>query len=218
MTAANGNVVTVPLVKCKPYRPDNDGTLRSSTWGIALSLRVSRLICESRPIVGMAILTALTLTGCAQHAAEDPAQASYLARPYEQNMTSGDAEEKQDLYKAQASFARKAYGLAEKHFRAAIEQDRDDAEAWIGLAASYDQLARYDLADRAYSRLEQLKVDRAVVLNNRGYSHILRGDYPGARRYLLKAQKISPDDVRITRNIALLDDKQSKRVSGPRFK
>ena len=133
-------------------------------------------------------------------------------------MTSGDAEEKQELYKEQASFARKAYGLAEKHFRAAIEQDRDDAEAWIGLAASYDQLARYDLADRAYSRLEQLKVDRAVVLNNRGYSHILRGDYPGARRYLLKAQKISPDDVRITRNIALLDDKQSKRVSGPRFK
>jgi Flp pilus assembly protein TadD len=41
-------------------------------------------------------------------------------------------------------------GLAEKHFRAAVEKHPRDAEAWIGLAASYDRLRRFDLADRAY--------------------------------------------------------------------
>src|SRR6476661_896635 len=38
------------------------------------------------------------------------------------------------------------YGLAEKHFRAAVEKHPRDAEAWIGLAASYDRLRRFDLA------------------------------------------------------------------------
>lgn len=179
---------------------------------------MSRLISGNRPLVASVVLAAATLAGCAKHAAEDPGQASFLARPYEHGVTGRDAEEKEDLHKAQASFARKAYGLAEKHFRAAIERDRDDAEAWIGLAASYDQLARYELADRAYDRLAQLNVDRAVVLNNRGYSHILRGDYRRARRLLLKAQRIAPNDDRITRNLALLDTKKSKGDAGPKYK
>lgn len=44
------------------------------------------------------------------------------------------------------------YGLAEKHFRRAVETHPRDAEAWIGLAASYDRLRRFDLADRAYGQ------------------------------------------------------------------
>ena len=42
------------------------------------------------------------------------------------------------------------YGLAERHFRRAVESRPKDAEAWVGLAASYDQLRRFELADRAY--------------------------------------------------------------------
>ena len=42
------------------------------------------------------------------------------------------------------------FGLAEKHFRLAVEKHPRDAEAWLGLAASYDRLRRFDLADRAY--------------------------------------------------------------------
>ena len=75
------------------------------------------------------------------------------------------------------------------------------------MVSSYDQLRRYDLADRAYDRLDHLQVDRAVVLNNRGYSHILRGDYGKARKLLAQAQSITPSDERIARNLALLDDK-----------
>ncbi|TMJ35509.1 MAG: tetratricopeptide repeat protein, partial [Alphaproteobacteria bacterium] len=42
------------------------------------------------------------------------------------------------------------YGLAEQKFRKAVEVTPKDAEAWLGLAASYDQLRRFDLADNAY--------------------------------------------------------------------
>src|SRR3954451_583068 len=42
------------------------------------------------------------------------------------------------------------YGLAELHFRRAVELYPRDGEAWIGLAACYDQLRRFELADRAY--------------------------------------------------------------------
>ena len=44
------------------------------------------------------------------------------------------------------------FGLAEKHFRLAVEKHPRDAEAWLGLAASYDRLRRFDLADRAYAQ------------------------------------------------------------------
>lgn len=153
-------------------------------------------------------LTAM-LAGCASHADLESREASYLASGRDHATLHEDPEAKEDLRKAQASFSRKAYGLAEKHFRAAIEQDRHDAEAWLGLAASYDQLKRYDLADRAYDRLDVLNIDRAVVLNNRGYSHILRGDYGRARKLLVEARSISPGDERIARNLALLDSKSA---------
>src|SRR4029077_708697 len=48
------------------------------------------------------------------------------------------------------NFNRGNYGLAERYFRDAVEKAPRDLTAWIGLAASYDRLARFDLADRAY--------------------------------------------------------------------
>jgi Flp pilus assembly protein TadD len=155
------------------------------------------------------IALAVMLAGCANHADLELKEASHLASGRDRATLDDDPGAKEDLRKAQASFSRKAYGLAEKHFRAAIEQDRNDAEAWLGLAASYDQLKRYDLADRAYDRLDILNVDRAVVLNNRGYSHILRGDYGRARKLLVEAQSIAPGDERIAHNLALLDTRNA---------
>src|SRR5450759_1410 len=43
------------------------------------------------------------------------------------------------------------YGVAERYFQDAVERAPRDATAWIGLAASYDRIGRFDLADRAYS-------------------------------------------------------------------
>jgi len=117
----------------------------------------------------------------------------------------GDAS-KRHLLKGQENFAAQNYGLAEKNFRLAVEQRTDNASAWLGLAASYDQLGRFDFADRAYKQLVQLKKDNARVLNNMGYSQLLRGNYSKARRLLNRAQNLDPTLEEIQGNIHLLEE------------
>src|SRR5277367_2733199 len=43
------------------------------------------------------------------------------------------------------------FGLAQQYFQDAVEKSPEDVMAWIGLAASYDRLGRFDLADQAYA-------------------------------------------------------------------
>src|SRR5262245_57929111 len=57
------------------------------------------------------------------------------------------------------------FGLAEKHFRLAVEKHPRDAEAWLGLAASYDRLRRFDLADRAYAQAIGILGPTVEILN-----------------------------------------------------
>jgi tetratricopeptide (TPR) repeat protein len=96
------------------------------------------------------------------------------------------------------------YGLAERSFRHAVEQHPRDAESWIGLAASYDQLKRFDLADRAYEQAVGIVGPTPEVLNNRGYSYMLRGDYARARSTLLQAQAMDPANPYVQNNLDLL--------------
>ena len=77
-----------------------------------------------------------------------------------------------DLNEGKQQFRAANYGLAEKHFRKAVELRADNAEAWMGLAASYDELGRFDFADRAYDQLLKLTGRKPQVLNNMGYSQI----------------------------------------------
>jgi Flp pilus assembly protein TadD len=97
------------------------------------------------------------------------------------------------------------YGLAEQSFRQAVEEDRKNAEAWLGLAASYDRLRRFDQADRAYKVLIKLVGHTPTVLNNLGYHHILRGDYASARQTLAAAQAAAPDNPYVKNNLHLID-------------
>ena len=71
------------------------------------------------------------------------------------------------------------FGLAQQYFQDAVEKSPDDVTAWIGLAASYDRLGRFDLADRAYAAAEKLEGETVRLLNNEGYSYMLRGDLKG---------------------------------------
>ena len=68
-----------------------------------------------------------------------------------------------DLEAGKSQFRDANYGLAEKHFRKAVELRASNAEAWMGLAASYDQLGRFDFADRAYDQLVKLADAPSVV-------------------------------------------------------
>lgn len=115
-----------------------------------------------------------------------------------------------DLSLAKKHFRRGGYGLAEKHFRKAVELQPRDAEAWLGLAAAYDRLRRFDLADRAYRQVIRLIGPTPEVLNNQGFSYMLRGDYRRARQTLLAAKAKSPNNPHINANLELLAEVQRK--------
>lgn len=110
-----------------------------------------------------------------------------------------------DLSLAKRHFRASNYGTAEQHFRKAVEQHPKDAEAWVGLAAANDRLHRYDLADRAYKEAIRILGETPEILNNQGYSYILRGDYARARQILRKAQSRDPRNPYILNNINLLE-------------
>ena len=95
--------------------------------------------------------------------------------------------------------------MAEENFRKAVEARTDNASAWLGLAASLDQLGRFEFADRAYEQLVTLEADNARVYNNMGYSQLLRGDYGKARQYFNRAQTLDPTLEEIQGNIHLLE-------------
>ena len=90
------------------------------------------------------------------------------------------------------------------HFRKAVELRADNAEAWMGLAAAYDQLGRFDFADRAYEQLLQLSGRKPQIINNMGYSQLLRGNKKKARALLLEAKKGMADTTVVDANLALL--------------
>lgn len=111
------------------------------------------------------------------------------------------------LYYRQGSF-----GLAEEQYRKAVEVTPGDVEAWLGLAASYDQLRRFDLADQAYDQVAKYASNNAAALNNVGYSQLMRGNLVAARKLLLRAYELDPDNPYIANNLALLGE-SNKRLN-----
>ncbi len=110
-----------------------------------------------------------------------------------------------DLSLGKKYFRAADFGLAERHFRKAVELHPRDLEAWVGLAASYDRLRRFDLADRAYAQAMKISGATPELLNNIGYSYMLRGDYRHARETLLQAQAQDPGNPYLRNNLELLE-------------
>src|SRR3954468_18296619 len=67
-------------------------------------------------------------------------------------------------------FNRGSFGLSQRYFKDAVEKSPKDVTAWIGLAASYDRLRRFDLADPAYLQAIRLGGESVQILNDQGYS------------------------------------------------
>lgn len=111
-----------------------------------------------------------------------------------------------DLSIGKKYFRAGSFGLAEQHFRKAVEGAPRDAEAWTGLAAAYDRLKRFDLADRAYQQAMAIVGPTPEILNNHGYSYMLRADYRRAREKFLAAQAKDPSNPYIQNNLELLDE------------
>lgn len=153
--------------------------------------------------IGPLLIVALLLGGCVlgrekgmvSRDSYDPLPTASLADP------SQDA-----LVKAQMHFRNEEYGLAENYFRKAVEYNAENNDAWLGLAASYDRLRRFDLAERAY-RVVVRKVGYTLpVHNNLGYHWYLRGDYARARSHFDAAYAMDPQNPYVLNNLKLLNE------------
>jgi Flp pilus assembly protein TadD len=119
-----------------------------------------------------------------------------------------DPEQLKLISEGKAHYRRGQYGLAENNFRKATEETLfgkasgsrlATIEAWYGLAASYDQLRRFDLADPVYEHIKATYGESVPYYNNYGYSLKLRGDTASARAEFEKAMRVAPT-CQISRN------------------
>jgi tetratricopeptide (TPR) repeat protein len=131
-----------------------------------------------------------------------------LGAPAEAGLLGSDPND--DLSLGKKHYRANDFGLAEKYFRRAVELHPRDAEAWLGLAASYDRLRRFDLADRAYGQAIKIVGPTVEILNNQGYSYMLRGDYKRAREKLATADRKDPGNKYVLNNLQLLDESYRK--------
>lgn len=148
------------------------------------------------------LLVAISFAGCGMSSADLRLD----------NLFSKDSSKRDGVLPANATHVEKgqwhyrdgAFGLAEKNFREAVEKTPSNAEAWIGLAASYDQLRRFDHAKRAYDSVIKLVGPTPTVLNNLGYHYYLRGNKRSAVQTLERARKAAPDNPFIANNLKMV--------------
>ena len=146
-------------------------------------------------------LMALALAGCETLAIDPVPTTATVQDPLDPKYYPSD----EPLKLGMEHFGRGDYGLAERYFRDAVEKAPRDVTAWVGLAASYDRLRRFDLADQAYSHAIKLRGPTVHILNNQGYSMMLRGNLKEARRKFLKAYELDPGNPTIANNLELLN-------------
>jgi Flp pilus assembly protein TadD len=151
--------------------------------------------------LGTGLAACDTLREAAIEASVDPAGADPVQEPTDVKYYPSDEPVRMGL----EHFNRGNYGLAQRYFKDAVEKSPEDVTAWIGLAASYDRLRRFDLADRSYARAIKLGGETVQVLNDQGYSLMLRGDLNGARRKFQRALALDPGNPTIANNLELLN-------------
>ncbi len=159
-------------------------------------------------ILTMAAFASLSLTACSTLDNERAAMSDPKGDMSAES-TFGSKPEQIWVERAKENFKHGEYGLAERYFRQAIEERRSNVEAWLGLAASYDHLKRFEEADRAYEVIQKMAGTTPVVLNNLGYHYMLKGEFGRAEHALLSAQAQDPYNPLITANLALLAEWKS---------
>jgi Flp pilus assembly protein TadD len=118
------------------------------------------------------------------------------------------ADGKDDVVRGREQFRAGNYAEAESSFDRAAKMNPRDAEAWLGLAACYDRMRRFELADRAYVQASAIRGPTSEILNNQGYSYLLRGDLARARTTLSAARNKDPSNRYVQNNLQLLESKE----------
>ena len=145
-----------------------------------------------------------TLRDAAIVAPVDPAPADPVQEPTDVKYYPSD----QPVRLGLEQFNRGNYGIAQRYFKDGVEKAPKDVTAWTGLAASYDRLRRFDLADQAYAQAVRLGGETIQILNDEGYSNMLRGNLSAARRKFQQAYALDPGNPVIANNLELLNGSQ----------
>lgn len=160
-------------------------------------------------------MSLLPLTGCSMPpigGASDATQANLL---HDKRGSAHPRANESPMEKGRRYFKEGSFALAEEVFRAEVEQDAKNADAWLGLAASYDRLRRFDLAMRAYSSVTRLRGYTPTVLNNLGYHYYLQGNTASALKTMERAHAADSSNPYIISNLkkirAAASRKQRKR-------
>lgn len=128
------------------------------------------------------------------------------------SVSPGAPRSSEDVAQGKQQYRAGKFDVAARFFSHAVERNPRDGEAWLGLAASYDRLGQFELADSAYAQAVVIEGPTAEVLNNQGYSYLLRGDLKNARAKLLAAQRKEPGNKYVQNNLALLTDAANKHA------
>ena len=107
---------------------------------------------------------------------------------------------------ARTAFETGNFGYAARYFEMAAEDSPENMEACLGLAASYDWLYRFDLSDRAYGTCREIDGEAFAFHNNRGFSHLLRGEYGKASVSFGRANVLKPGHPVVKTNLRILRD------------
>lgn len=115
---------------------------------------------------------------------------------------------------AQEHFRAGNFGHAARYFEQAVAVSPASAEAWLGLAAAYDRLRRFDLADEAYVEAAARAGATAAYHNNVGFSYLLRGRPDRARQSFRQALAVEPQNVTVLNNLELARSAGIPRAAG----
>jgi Flp pilus assembly protein TadD len=150
------------------------------------------------------LVVGIVLAGCQSAALDDVAAFGDSAKTLEDDSAVAFYKNDELITKGKLQFKEKNYGKSYAIYKRAVAVFPQDPAAWLGFAASADMIARFDTADRAYVQLSRMIGNSPVYYNNLGYSHLLRGDLPKARRYFLKAYELDPANETTARNLELM--------------
>lgn len=156
-------------------------------------------MCRLQVVVRILVLcSALLFAGCASDGAlETGANLQDHSIP----------ESEKKIAEAKLQFSEGSYGKAVDAYSKTVEVDPTNPDAWLGLAASYDQVRRFDQADKAYDKVQRLVGPTPKVLNNIGYSYLLRGNLERSRETLIAARNADPENPYILNNIDILNER-----------
>jgi tetratricopeptide (TPR) repeat protein len=100
-------------------------------------------------------------------------------------------------------------------FSAALAIDPRSAQAYCGLGLAYRQLERYQEAADAFRASEQLAPEQATASFNLGLVLAVAGDEHGARKAMLRAAALDPDDAEIQQALQSILAPPAAELSGP---